>query len=102
MIVGGDYIRTDSGTGLVHCPWTRPEDYLTGLKEGLPLLSPVNDLGQFTEEAGEQFKGLNVLGEGNTAVIEALEATGNLIKMRTTVKVPIRLKYQEAHHLPCY
>ncbi len=81
VIAGGDYITTDSGTGLVHtAPGHGQEDYQTGLKEGLPLLSPVNDLGQFTEEAGEQFKGMSVLGDGNTAVIEALEATGTLIK----------------------
>lgn len=81
IIAGGDYITTDSGTGLVHtAPGHGQEDYLTGLKEGLPLLSPVNDLGCFTEEAGERFKGMNVLGDGNTAVIEALEETGTLIK----------------------
>jgi isoleucyl-tRNA synthetase len=81
VIAGGDYITTASGTGLVHtAPGHGQEDYLTGLKEGLPLLSPVNDLGCFTEEAGERFKGLSVLKEGNTAVIEALEETGTLIK----------------------
>lgn len=34
---------------------------MTGLKYGLPLLSPVDDAGRFTAEAGERFKGLNVL-----------------------------------------
>lgn len=81
IIAGGDYITTESGTGLVHtAPGHGQEDYQTGLKEGLPLLSPVNDLGCFTDEAGERFKGLSVLGDGNTAVIEALEETGTLIK----------------------
>lgn len=47
------------------------EDYVTGLKYGLPILSPVDDDGKFTEEAG-QFSGLDVLGNGNTAVIEYL------------------------------
>ena len=41
----------------------------------------MNDLGQFTEEAGEQFKGMSVLGDGNIAVIEAQETTGTLIKV---------------------
>ena len=42
-----------SGTGLVHtAPGHGQEDYLTGLKYNLPLLSPVNDMGCFTEEAG--------------------------------------------------
>jgi isoleucyl-tRNA synthetase len=58
VVIGGDYITTDSGTGLVHtAPGHGQEDYQTGLKYGLPLLSPVNDLGHFTDEAGERFKG---------------------------------------------
>ena len=82
VIAGGDYITTDSGTGLVHtAPGHGQEDYLTGLKEGLPLLSPVNDLGQFIEGSRRAIKGMNVLGDGNIAVIEALEATGTLIKV---------------------
>lgn len=48
------------------------EDYVTGLKYGLPILSPVDDDGKFTEEAG-QFSGLDVLGNGNTAVVEYLD-----------------------------
>ena len=56
------------------------EDYLTGLKYGLPLLSPVNDMGCFTEEAGERFVGKDVLGDGNTDVIAALGEAGVLIK----------------------
>ena len=44
------------------------------------MLSPVNDAGRFTEEAGEKFEGLDVLGDGNTAVIEALNECGALLK----------------------
>jgi isoleucyl-tRNA synthetase len=81
VLAGGDYITTESGTGLVHtAPGHGQEDYLTGLKYGLDLLSPVDDAGQFTIEAGEQFVGLNVLGEGNTAVVDALMASGSLLK----------------------
>ena len=62
VVVGGDYITTETGTGLVHtAPGHGQEDYVTGLKYGLPLLSPVDDAGKFTAEAGERFKGLNVL-----------------------------------------
>lgn len=73
VVLGGDYITTESGTGLVHtAPGHGQEDYITGLKYGLELLSPVDDAGLFTIEAGERFKGLDVLGDGNKAVIEAL------------------------------
>ena len=81
VVVGGDYITTESGTGLVHtAPGHGQEDYQTGLKYGLPLLSPVNDLGHFTDEAGERFKGMDVLGAGNTEVVTALAEAGALLK----------------------
>ena len=81
VVIGGEYITTESGTGLVHtAPGHGQEDYQTGLKYGLPLLSPVDDGGRFTEEAGAQFEGKNVLGDGNTAVIEALQECGALLK----------------------
>ncbi|OCQ99042.1 isoleucine--tRNA ligase [Nostoc sp. MBR 210] len=80
VVVGGDYITTESGTGLVHtAPGHGQEDYIVGQRYGLPILAPVDDNGNFTEEAG-QFAGLNVLGEGNQAVIDALTAAGSLLK----------------------
>jgi isoleucyl-tRNA synthetase len=82
VLIGGDYITTQSGTGLVHtAPGHGQEDYLTGLKYDLDILSPVDDVGRFTIEAGEQFVGLDVLGNGNTAVIDALNATTSLLKV---------------------
>lgn len=80
VVEGGDYITTESGTGLVHtAPGHGQEDYQVGLKYGLPLLSPVDDAGRYTEEAGAPFAGLSVLGEGNAAVIEALRQAGALL-----------------------
>lgn len=79
VVIGGDYITTESGTGLVHtAPGHGQEDYQVGLKYGLPLLSPVDDAGVFTEEAG-RFKGLQVQGKGNDAIIEALTEAGALL-----------------------
>lgn len=38
VVIGGDYITTESGTGLVHtAPGHGQEDYITGLKYGLPI-----------------------------------------------------------------
>jgi len=82
IVEGGDYITTESGTGLVHtAPGHGQEDYLTGLKYDLPLLSPVDDRGIFTSEAGERFEGKKVLGDGNTEVITALQEEGVLLKL---------------------
>lgn len=80
IAIGGDYVTTESGTGLVHtAPGHGDEDFKVGQRYNLPALSPVDADGNFTEEAG-QFAGLNVLGEGNTAVIKALQAAGCLLK----------------------
>ncbi|KAL4539563.1 hypothetical protein Ndes2437B_g02070 [Nannochloris sp. 'desiccata'] len=80
VVIGGDYITTDSGTGLVHtAPGHGQEDYLVGQRYGLDLLSPVDDAGRFTDEAGP-FTGLPVQKEGNAAVIEALQTAGVLLK----------------------
>jgi len=82
VLAGGDYITTESGTGLVHtAPGHGQEDYLTGLKNGLDVLSPVDDAGKFTSEAGSDFEGLNVLSEGNQAIIDALAKTRSLLKV---------------------
>ncbi len=87
VVIGGDYITTESGTGLVHtAPGHGQEDYITGQKYGLPILSPVDDSGKFTDEAGK-FAGLQVLAKGNEkvsagnqAIIDALQEAGSLLK----------------------
>ncbi|KAE8730990.1 Isoleucine--tRNA ligase [Hibiscus syriacus] len=79
VVIGGDYITTESGTGLVHtAPGHGQEDYVTGMKYGLPINSPVDDDGKFTDEAG-QFNGLDVLGDGNVAVVKYLDEKMSLI-----------------------
>jgi isoleucyl-tRNA synthetase len=96
VIIGGDYITTESGTGLVHtAPGHGQEDYIVGKRYGLAVLAPVDGTGRFTEEAG-QFVGLKVaddvsydkdgklqavkISEGNQAVITALQEAGCLLK----------------------
>jgi isoleucyl-tRNA synthetase len=81
VVIGGDYITTESGTGLVHtAPGHGQEDYLVGQRYGLPILAPVDGDGNFTAEAGTKFQGANVLGDGNELVIQALKDAGALIK----------------------
>ncbi|MBW4638164.1 MAG: isoleucine--tRNA ligase [Gloeocapsa sp. UFS-A4-WI-NPMV-4B04] len=80
IVIGGDYVTTESGTGLVHtAPGHGQDDYQVGQRYGLPLLSPVDDNGNFTDEA-VQFAGLNVLGDANQAIIDALTQAGALLK----------------------
>lgn len=83
VVVGGDYITTESGTGLVHtAPGHGMDDFIVGQKYGLPVLSPVDDYGNFTAEAGA-FAGLNVLKDANEAIIVALTEKKSLLKEET-------------------
>lgn len=85
IVVGGDYVTTESGTGLVHtAPGHGQDDYLVGQRYGLPIYSPVDANGIYTHEVGE-FAGLNVLGDANPKVIAALDAAGALLKQEPYV-----------------
>ena len=51
VVVSADYITTKSRIGLVHTTLGHgQEDFLTGMKYKLPVLSPIDDNGKFTEE----------------------------------------------------
>ncbi len=77
-IVLADYVSLDTGTGCVHtAPGHGQEDYETGLKYGLEILSPLNDRGIFLKEV-EFFAGLNVF-DANPRVIDKLKEVGNLV-----------------------
>jgi isoleucyl-tRNA synthetase len=80
VVIGGDYITTEAGTGLVHtAPGHGVDDFNTGRKYNLPVLCPVDEAGNLTAEAG-RFAGTNVLKDANPTIIEALEGTGLLLK----------------------
>ena len=85
ILIGGDYVTTESGTGLVHtAPGHGEEDFRVGQRYGLPVLCPVDERGDMTAEAGP-FEGLNVLKDANSAVIEALDKAGSLLKQEPYV-----------------
>ncbi len=66
LVILGGHVTLEAGTGCVHTapPGHGHEDYIVGLEYGLPILSPVDGLGRFTEEAGP-YSGLT-LDEGGT------------------------------------
>ncbi|MBB6052151.1 isoleucine--tRNA ligase [Armatimonas rosea] len=72
------YVTTDTGTGIVHtAPGHGADDYVTGMKYGLPVLSPVDGRGRYTDEAGP-FVGLST-DEANKAIPERLAEVGALL-----------------------
>ncbi|WP_455485810.1 isoleucine--tRNA ligase [Gemella sp.] len=79
-LILADYVTLDSGTGLVHtAPGHGVDDYLVGqLQYKLGVLSPVDNQGVLTEEAG-QFAGKFVF-DANKDIIVHLAETGALLK----------------------
>jgi isoleucyl-tRNA synthetase len=77
-IVLADYVTLETGTGCVHtAPGHGREDYETGLRYGLEVLSPLDDQGRFLASV-KYFAGKTVF-EANPLVIEKLQETGNLL-----------------------
>ena len=77
LILGG-HVTLEAGTGCVHtAPGHGADDFMVGKQYGLDVLSPLDDRGRFTEEAGP-FVGLDTI-QGNKAVVKALEEAGALL-----------------------
>ncbi len=73
-----DYVTLDTGTGCVHtAPGHGREDYDTGLKYDLEILSPLDDSGRFLDNV-EFFAG-DFVFDANPKVIEKLKEVGNLL-----------------------
>src|SRR5688572_12699471 len=88
-VVGAEYVTIEDGTGLVHtAPGHGAEDYETGLRYKLPILSPVDEGGFFTDEAGP-WKGQRVF-DANPKIIEDLRGRGSLL-----------LAESKEHSYPC-
>ena len=79
-VILADYVTLDSGTGLVHtAPGHGVDDFIVGQgKYKLGVLSPVDNQGNLTKEAG-QFAGQFVF-DANKNIIAHLAETGALLK----------------------
>ena len=73
-----DLVTLEEGTGLVHAATGHgQEDYEQANPLGVPVFSPVNDNGDYTEKAGK-YEGLNV-HEADETIIQDLREQGNLL-----------------------
>ncbi|MGE7215604.1 isoleucine--tRNA ligase [Priestia koreensis] len=80
LVMLGDHVTTDAGTGCVHtAPGHGEDDFIIGQKYGLDVLCPVDEKGYMTEEAGE-FAGL-FYDEANKPITQKLEEVGALVKL---------------------
>jgi len=77
-IILGDHVTTEAGTGAVHtAPGHGQDDYVVGLKYGLPVDNPVGNDGVFLPNT-EIFAGEHVFN-ANAHVLEVLEQQGKLV-----------------------
>lgn len=80
LLINGDHVTTDAGTGCVHtAPGHGEDDYIVGAKYDLPVISPVDYKGVLTEEAGP-FAG-EFYDKANKPITDLLKENGSLLKL---------------------
>ncbi|HEY2420500.1 MAG TPA: isoleucine--tRNA ligase [Neobacillus sp.] len=80
LVMLGEHVTTDAGTGCVHtAPGHGEDDFYVGQKYGLDVLCPVDDKGVMTSEA-PGFEGL-FYDAANKPIAQALEDAGALLKL---------------------
>ncbi|MCP8970227.1 isoleucine--tRNA ligase [Ectobacillus ponti] len=80
LVMVGEHVTTDAGTGCVHtAPGHGEDDFIVGQKYGLEVLCPVDDKGCMTKDA-PGFEGL-FYDEANKPIVEKLKEAGALLKM---------------------
>ncbi|MHA1593795.1 MAG: isoleucine--tRNA ligase [Candidatus Baldrarchaeia archaeon] len=78
VVLSEEYVTLTEGSGCVHsAPGHGEEDYEVGLEYNLPMPSPVDSSGRFTEEAGK-YAGLYVK-DADKIIIEDLKRKGYLL-----------------------
>ena len=79
-VVLGEHVTLDDGTGLVHtAPGHGEEDFEVGRQYGLPIYSPVDDEGRYTEGFWEG----TYVRDADKEIIERLREKGYLVKAGT-------------------
>ncbi|MGL4953784.1 MAG: isoleucine--tRNA ligase [Culicoidibacterales bacterium] len=80
LVMVGDHVTTEAGTGCVHtAPGHGEDDFIVGKKYGLDVLCPVDGEGKMTKEA-PGFEGL-FYEDVNKLVTELLTEKGALLKL---------------------
>ena len=79
-IFAADFVTMDTGTGAVHiAPGHGEDDYSLGRKHGLQILSPVDDHGRYTDEAGLPNLTGKYVFDANADIVALLREKGMLI-----------------------
>ena len=79
LIILGDHVTTEAGTGAVHtAPGHGQDDYVVGIRYNLKIDNPVGGDGKFLPNT-ELFAGEHVF-KANDSVLEALKTRGKLVR----------------------
>lgn len=85
LVINGDYVTGETGTGLVHiAPGHGMDDFLVCMKYGIKPYCPVDEHGKLTEETGERLSGL-FYEDANLEVLKILTENGHLLKKEDIV-----------------
>ena len=85
IIILGDHVTNDSGTGCVHtAPGHGADDFMVGVKYGLEAYCPVDEKGRMMESAGERISGM-FYEKANEEVLVWLNEVGALLKSNEIV-----------------
>ncbi len=77
-VLAADYVTLEDGTGLVHtAPGHGADDYMTGLKNKLPIYCPVTENGTYDTSVPEFLQGMKVW-DANEEITELLRTDGAL------------------------
>ena len=80
IVLTADFVTMDSGTGAVHiAPGHGEDDYNLGRANKLPILSPVDDHGRFTDEAGLPHLVGKYVFDANIDIVNLLRERGMLL-----------------------
>ncbi|SHK09608.1 isoleucine--tRNA ligase [Desulforamulus aeronauticus] len=93
LIILGDHVTLEAGTGAVHtAPGHGEDDFIVGKKYNLPVLAPIDNKGKFTAEGGK-FAGQFILDANKTIIDE--------LKEREALMGHAQIKHQYPHCWRC-
>lgn len=82
LVMVGEHVTADSGTGLVHtAPGFGMDDFLIGKKYGLEILVNVDEQGKMMESTGERLAGQYV-EDANKTVVQWLDENNALLSLK--------------------
>ncbi|WP_194949011.1 isoleucine--tRNA ligase [Actinomyces trachealis] len=99
-IIGGDYVTTEDGTGLVHiAPAFGEDDMLVCQEAGINPVLPVDDGGCFTAEVPD-YQGLQVFETNKPITVDLRDGSGPLARVEAARRAVLVQQKSYVHSYP--